>query len=583
MDVRTLPDILRYAREVHRKPDAFLVKREGRWTPVSIQTFGARVDALAAELRGRGVRRGDRIVVLSENRIEWAIVDFAVLSLGAITVPFYSTLPAGELAPLVADCTPCGAFVSTRLQKEKLKAAGRAAASLRWTWCFDEEPLPEGAGGGHAHGGGHGAATEAAPGVAAAPGASQGVAAAPGASPDSDDVATIIYTSGTTGSMKGAMLTHRNIVSNVTSALGVLQIGPIDTHLSFLPLSHIFERTAGHFVMVYAGATIAYAETVLAVPQNLIEVRPNVLLAVPRFYEKILQLAMEAVEQAGGLKRQVFKWAHRVALDWARRDVVREPIPASLAFQHALARVLVYHQLTTRLGGRLRLRVAGGAALSRDVGLFFHGIGQTIHEGYGLTETSPVIAVNSFAHWRLGTVGRPLPGVDVRIAEDGEVLVRGALVMKGYWNRPEETALALEGGWFHTGDIGDIDADGYLRITDRKKDVIVTSGGKKIVPQPIELSLKESPQVAEAIIVGDGRKFASVLIAPKEGATREDIAREVDRVNAGLAQFEKLKKFALIPNDLSIENGHLTPTLKVKRRKVAERYRDLIEDLYREA
>ena len=564
MDVRTLPDILRYAREVHRKPDAFLVKRGARWTPVSIEAFGARVDALAAELRRRGVRRGDRVAVLSENRIEWAIADFAVLSLGAITVPFYSTLPAGELTPLIADCTPCGAFVSSRVQKDKLAAAGHPAEALKWVWCFDEEPLPEGAG-------------------AASGGEASGGSAAPGAAPDADDVATIIYTSGTTGTMKGAMLTHRNIISDMMSALGVLQIGPVDTYLSFLPLSHIFERTGGHFVMIYAGATIAYAQSILSVPQDLLDVRPNVILAVPRFYEKILQLAMEAVEEAGGLKHQVFRWAHRVALDWARRDVVREPIPASLAFQHALASLLVYRKVTARLGGRLRLRIAGGAPLSRDVGLFFHGIGQTIYEGYGLTETSPIIAVNSFAHWRLGTVGRPLPGVEVRIAEDGEILVRGSLVMKGYWNRQEETDLALAAGWFHTGDIGDIDADGFLRITDRKKDVIVTSGGKKIVPQPIELALKEARQISEAIVVGDGRKFASVLIATAEGATREEIAREVDRVNAGLAQFEKLKKFAIIPNDLSIENGHLTPSLKVKRRKITERYRDLIEDLYREA
>lgn len=592
MDIRTIPDLLRYAREVHRKPDAFLEKRGGRWYPVSIDAFGARVDALAAELRRRGVRRGDRIVLLSENRVEWAVADFAILSLGAITVPIYPTLPGGEVEPLLADCAPCGAFVSSRAQREKLEEAWGAAAAAHWVWCFDDEPLPDGpaagepgsAAGGAAGGAARGAAGGGAPAAhGAAPAAHGAAPPAHGAAPDSDDVATIIYTSGTTGSMKGAMLTHRNIVSNVVSALSVLQIGPIDTHLSFLPLSHIFERTAGQFVMVYAGATIAYAESIEAVPRNLIEVHPNVLLAVPRFYEKILQLAMEAVEQAGGIKRKLFQWAHRVALEWARRDVVREPIPASVRFQHALARVLVYRKISTRLGGRVRLRIAGGAALNRDVGLFFHGIGQTIHEGYGLTETSPVVAVNSFAHWRLGTVGRPLPGVEVRIAEDGEILVRGALVMKGYWNRPEETDLALKGGWFHTGDIGEVDVDGFLRITDRKKDVIVTSGGKKIVPQPIELSLKDSPRIAEAIVVGDGRKFASVLIAPAKGATSEEIAREVERVNEGLAQFEKLKKFALIPNDLSIENGHLTPTLKVKRRKVAERYRDLIDGLYREA
>ena len=561
MDVRTLPDFLRYAREVHRRSDAFLVKRGGRWTAVSIEDFAVRVEALAAALRSRGVRHGDRVVLLSENRIEWAIADFAILSLGAITVPFYPTLPAGEIAELVADCAPCAAFVSTPAQRAKLEAARGRAPALSWMWCFDEEPLPEGAGAGRA----------------------RATGPPPGPAPASDDVATIIYTSGTTGTMKGAMLTHGNIVSNVLASLTALQIGPGDTHLSFLPLCHIFERTAGQFVMLYAGARIAYAESIERVAENLEEARPTVLLAVPRFYEKILARVMEAVETAGGPVRAIFQWAHRVALEWARRDVVAEPKPPALSFQHALADILAYRKVRARLGGRLRLRISGGAALPRDVGLFFHGIGQSIHEGYGLTETSPVIAVNTFAHWRLGTVGRPLPGVNVRIADDGEILVRGASVMKGYWNRPGETAAAFEGGWFRTGDIGALDADGFLRITDRKKDVLVTSGGKKIVPQPIEDALKQSPRIAEAILVGDGRNYATALIAPAAGAGREEIAADVERVNAGLASFETIKRFELISNDLSIENGALTPLLKIKRRKVAERYSDLIERMYRGA
>jgi long-chain acyl-CoA synthetase len=558
MDIRTLPDILRYARAVHGKPDAFLVKRGGRWTPVSIEAFAARVEALASALRDRGVRHGDRVVLLSENRIEWAIADFAVLSLGAVTVPFYPTLPAGEIAELVADCEPCGAFVSTPVQRAKVEAARERAPGLSWAWCFDETPLPEGV---------TGASTEP----------------ARGPEPASDDIATIIYTSGTTGTMKGAMLTHGNIVSNVLASLTALQIGPDDTHLSFLPLCHIFERTAGQFVMLYSGARIAYAESMEKVADNLLEVHPTVLLAVPRFFEKVLQRVTETVDSAGGLARAIFRWARRVALEWARRDVVREPKSAALSFQHALAGLLAYRKVRARLGGRLRLRIVGGAALPRDVGLFFHGIGESIHEGYGLTETSPVVAVNSFEHWRLGTVGRPLPGLDVRIADDGEIIVRGPSVMKGYWRRPEETASAMQGGWFHTGDIGTVDADGFLRITDRKKDVIITSGGKKVVPLPIEDALRHSPHIAEAILVGDGRNYVTALIAPAAGAGREEIAREVERVNAGLAPFETVKRFELISNDLSIEGGDLTPLLKVRRRKVAERYRDLIERMYRGA
>ena len=572
MDVRTIPDLLRYALRTHPKRDAFLVKREGRWEPVSTEEFAARVGALAASLRARGVRHGDRIVILSENRLEWAIADFATLSIAAISVPLYPTLPAAELAPLLAESTPVGAFVSTRAQREKIEVSA-AGTGLRWIHCFDEEPLPAGAEG-------------AAPGAA---GTSSGAAggtsapAEPSYGPTSDDVATLIFTSGTGGPMKAAALTHGNLIADGFACLAVLQIGPADTHLSFLPLCHVFERTAGELVMIYCGATIAYAESMEAVPRDLMEIRPTVLLAVPRFWEKILERITAVVESSTGVMRALFRWGRRVALEWARRDTVSEPIPALLALQHKLASWIVYPAVAVRLGGWLRLRISGGAALSRDVALFFHGIGQTIHEGYGLTETSPVVAVNSFAHYRLGTVGRPLPGVDVRIAEDGEILVRGPIVMKGYWNLPDVTATALEGGWFHTGDIGVLDAEGFLRVTDRKKDVIVTSGGKKIIPQPIENALKQSPRIAEAILVGDGRKYAAALIAPGDGATREAVAEEVARVNEGLAPFERIKKFELIPNDLSIENGHLTPSLKVKRQKVAERFRDLIDRMYRES
>lgn len=485
MDVRTVPDLLRYARKVLQKRDAFLVKRHGRWEPVAIEEFASRVDALAAALRARGVRHGDRIVILSENRMEWAIADFAILSIAAISVPLYPTLPAVEIAPLLVECGASGAFVSTRAQREKLEAALAGTAGLHWIHCFDEQPLPE-------------------------PGAAAGAAYGPA----SDDVATLIFTSGTTGSMKAAMLTHANIVADVFASLAVLQIGPSDTHLSFLPLCHVFERTAGQFVMIYSGATIAYAESIESVPRDLMEAHPTVVLAVPRFWEKILERVMAAVRSASGVKRVVFHWGHRVALEWARRDVVGEPIPPLLALQHSLASWLVYPAVSARLGGRLRLRISGGAALSRDVALFFHGIGHTIHEGYGLTETSPVVAVNSFAHYRLGTVGRALPGVEVRTAEDGEILVRGPIVMKGYWNQPSETAAALEGGWFHTGDIGVIDAEGFIRITDRKKDILVTSGGKKIVPQVIEDALKQSPRIDEAILVGDGRNYATAPSRP---------------------------------------------------------------------
>ena len=554
MDVQTIPDLLRYSVEMHRKPDAFLVKRQDRWEPVSISEFAERVRGVAAELRSRGVKRGDRVAILSENRLEWAIADQAILSVAAVTVPIYATLPADHVAPLLHDSGATGIFVSSAAQEEKVRSLIREAPALQWILVFDDG-LP------------------AAPSGGAAPG---GAANSPGP----DDLATIIYTSGTTGAPKGVMLTHRNLVSNAIASLTALDLGPTDVHLSFLPLNHIFERTAGYHVMIYAGATIAYAESIEKAAQNLVEVRPTVLLAVPRFYEKLIDRAMEVAKAAGFPRGPMAFWGRDVAIDWARAKLEGRPMPPGLAQQHALANLLVYPVLRKRLGGRIRSCISGGAALPRETGLFFYGVGMPIVEGYGLSETSPVIAVNTAAHYKLGTVGRPVPGVEVRIAEDGEILVRGPSVMKGYWNRPEETAAALEGGWFHTGDIGEIDSEGYLKITDRKKDLIVTSGGKKIAPQPIQNALKKSPRIVEAIVVGDGRKYATALIVPANGASREAIQGDVDAVNKELASYETIKRFELIANDLTVENGSLSQKMEVKRKVVADRYHELIEKMY---
>jgi long-chain acyl-CoA synthetase len=399
--------------------------------------------------------------------------------------------------------------------------------------------------------------------------------------PGPDDIATIIYTSGTTGAPKGVMLTHGNLVSNAVASLTTLDLGPTDVHLSFLPLNHIFERTAGYNVMLYAGATIAYAESIEKAAANLMEVRPTILLAVPRFYEKIIERTMDVAKAAGFPRDVMAYWGRDVAQAWAARKLEKRSVPPGLALQHALANVLVYPVLRGRLGGRIRYCFSGGAALPREIGLFFYGVGMPIVEGYGLSETSPIITMNTPKHYKLGTVGRPIPGVEVRIAEDGEILVRGPSVMKGYWNRPEETAAALEGGWFHTGDIGEIDSEGFLRITDRKKDLIVTSGGKKIAPQPIQNALKKSPRILEAIVVGDGRKYATALIVPANRATREEVQAAVDEVNKGLASYESIKRFELIANDLSVANGSLSQKMEVKRRVVSDRYRDLIERMYK--
>ena len=359
-----------------------------------------------------------------------------------------------------------------------------------------------------------------------------------------------------------------------------MQLRQDDIYLSFLPLSHVLERCSGYYTMLWAGVTIAYAESFDRLPYNLREVRPTVLMAVPRLFEKVLARARETAAGAGHFTRAIFRWAYRVAVDWGRLRDDRKPIPPWLALQRAAASALVYRKIARGMGGRTRLRVSGGAPLNREVALFYLGAGLAIHEGYGLTETSSAISVNTFERHRIGTVGPVFEGVEARIAEDGEIIVRGPMIMKGYWRKPEETAAALDDGWFHTGDIGEIDAEGLLRITDRKKDLLVTSVGKKVAPQPIEEALKASPHIAEALVLGDGRKYIAALIVPAPGATREAIAEDVERVNGPLAHFEKVKRFELIPNNITIENGLMTPSLKLKRKAVLDHHRELVERLY---
>jgi len=556
MDVRTVPELLRRAAERHPKPDAFCIKREGRWTRMPLDHILRRAALVMRALRERGVKRGDRVVILAESSIEWVIADVAILTIGAVTVPVYPTLPASQIAPLIADSESRGALTSTPELKSKLEAAGMAASTLEWIWCWKDEPFPE-------------------------PGAEAYTLGAD--APGPEDLASIIYTSGTTGVPKGVMLTHANIVAQALLSLKAMSVRNDDVYLSFLPLSHVFERCSGLYTMIDAGATITYAESIDRMAANLLECRPTIMLAVPRFYEKFYSRVMEVSSAAGPPTAPLFAWARQVAIAWATRKNELKGVGVGLALQHALAGVLVYRKLGARLGGRLRLRVSGGAALNREVALFFYGVGQPIHEGYGLSETASAISVNRFGDQRIGTVGTPFDEIEVKIAGDGEILVKGPVVMKGYWHRPEETAKALEGGWFHTGDIGTIDSDGHIRITDRKKDILVTSGGKKVAPQKLENALKESPRIHEVLVLGEGRKYIAALIVPEGAATREEIAPDVERVNSGLANFEKIRKFEIIPNDLSVANGTLTPSLKLKRQAVADKHRDLIQRLFAES
>jgi long-chain acyl-CoA synthetase len=418
------------------------------------------------------------------------------------------------------------------------------------------------------------------------------------------DLASIIYTSGTTGVPKGVMLTHGNFVSNILALDSVHDFNPGDTILSFLPLSHVLERMTT-FAFLYKGASMGYAESIETVAVNMIEIRPTIMVSVPRLFEKLYAKVMDNVLAGPPLKRKIFFWAARVGADWSRRSIDHQPIPAGLARRYRLARKLVFSKVLEKTGGRVKFFVSGGAPLSKDIGEFFFGLGLPIKEGYGLTETSPVVACNTFDHLRFGTVGPPIPGVAVRIAPDGEILVQGPNVMRGYYKMEAETKEAFEGGWFHTGDIGHFDADGFLVITDRKKDLIVTAGGKNVAPQPIENLVKQNPYIANAVVVGGKRKFISALIVPErakieayaneagiraadytellaDNRVNRFLLAEIDRVTPNLAPYEKVKKIILLDRDFEVEREELTPTLKVKRTMVEAKYKSLIDALYRD-
>jgi long-chain acyl-CoA synthetase len=588
----TLVDL--FYRAVGESPRAahLLYKRDGAWREISSEEFRRAVEELSAGLVALGTRPGDRVAILSENRPEWAFADLAALAAAAVDVPIYPTLTAEQVLYNVSDSGSSVAFVSTADQARKLLEVRGRAQTLQHVVQMDEPAAPDAVSLSSVRERGRAA-------LAADPQQVRRRAA----TVRPDDVATIIYTSGTTGEPKGVMLTHANIVSNV-EAVQFLGLRADDLALSFLPLCHIFERMAGYYTILRGGASIAYAEGFDKVADNMAEVAPTIMCSVPRLYEKMYARIRERVAAEPRLRRQIFHWA----VDVGRRRYAAEmrgqaPGPW-LALQARIADRLAFAKIRARTGGRLRVFVSGGAPLAPKIAEFFGAAGLPILEGYGLTETSPVITCNRPGRTRLGTVGIPLEGVEVRIGGDGEILTRGPNVMKGYYNKPQATAEALDAdGWFHTGDVGQIDAEGFLAITDRKKDLIVTSGGKKVAPQPIENLLKADPFIAEVVMVGDRRHFPSALVVPnfanlerwagEQGlrwSSREELLgrpevvgfyekRIADR-SKQLARFEQIKKITLLPREFSLEAGELTPTLKVKRRVVEQRYKDVIDRMY---
>jgi long-chain acyl-CoA synthetase len=596
MDVQTLCDLFYRSVDTYRKPAHLQYKQDGQWRSISSEQLRVAVEELSMGLRALGVERRDRVAILSENRPEWAFADLAVLTAGAVDVPIYPTLTAAQVQHVLEDSGCKAVFVSNTTHESKVAEIRARLPQLQHVIRMDDgtgrqsnvltldEVRAKGRGP-----------------LAQEPDAVRKRASAVKA----DDLATLIYTSGTTGQPKGVMLLHSNIVSNVLAGLSIFDgVGPADTHLSFLPLCHILERMGGLYVMIHTGATIAYAESIDTVPANMLEVRPTVMIAVPRFFEKVYLRVQEKVAADPPARQRIFRWALGVGRERFAHQVARTRPGLGLRLRHKLADRLVFAKVKERTGGRMRIFVSGGAPLGRELAEFFGSVGLLVLEGYGLTETSPVIAVNLPTAMRPGTVGRPVPGVEVKIAPDGEILTRGPHVMKGYYNQPAATAEVLEpDGWFHTGDVGLLDADGYLAITDRKKDILVTSAGKNIAPQPIENRLKSSPFVAEVVMVGNQRHFPAALVVPsfdrlEKWAAEKGVAfgsREelvglpqveahyqalVDQLGDDLAKFERIKRIKLLAREFSIEAGELTPTMKVKRRVIEQKYKNLIDEIY---
>jgi long-chain acyl-CoA synthetase len=592
--VETISQLFLNTIKSYPKNDLMLYKKEGRYVPISTDEFSRRVRYFSLGLKDLGLHPGDKLVILSENRPEWVMTDLSNLCLGGITVPIYTSLVPEQIKYIIDNSDAKIVLYSDVGLGSKVEAVKDELSKVTH-YITLESQAPDGVitadqvikRGEKIHAENpdlfNRAASEVKP----------------------DDVASIIYTSGTTGLPKGVMLTHRNFVSNVISATEVIDFTHEDTVLSFLPLSHSFERMVT-FCYLYKGCSIAYAESIDTVAQNLLEVRPQIMVSVPRVFEKIYAKVMDNVLASPPLKRKIFFWATKVGRDYGQKRLNEDPVSKSLELRRKIAHKLVFSKIIEKTGGKVKFFVSGAAPLSKDIAELFYAMGLVVLEGYGLTESAPVISVNRLEKIKFGTVGPAIPGVEVKIAEDGEILARGPNIMKGYYKMDEETSEAVKEGWLYTGDIGYLDEDGFLVITDRKKDMIVTAGGKNVAPQPIENLLKTNTYISNAMVLGDKRKFMSVLIIPnfeklEEYAKfnniwyedRKDLVKndliikfmeaEIDRATPHLASYEKIKKIALLDREFEIEEGEITPTLKVKRNIIEEKYKDVIQSLYIEA
>ncbi len=592
----TLVEVFEHFARDHKRSDTLNYKHDGQWVSISSDEVLNRAREIAAGLTTLGINRGDRLAILSESSPQWTLIDAGSLFAGVIDVPIYPTLMPPQVRYILKDSGARVLAISNREKFLQVKEVLRECDQLEHLIFLDDTVAEET--------GGLTLKQLQEKGRERLKQAPELVAefsrqAHPG------DLATILYTSGTTGEPKGVMLTHSNLVSNLIDSSGHLSFGKDDIVLSVLPLSHIFERQA-MYMYLYQGMVVYYAESLDTIGPNLREVRPTILVGVPRIFEKIYARIKERVAEKGKANMAMLLWAVAVAKEYAHCQVEKKPVGAWLKIKHRLATNLVFSKWRAAFGGRIRLLVSGGAALPEELGYIYLGAGIPIIQGYGLTETSPVITTGILEDNRVGTVGKPIEHVEVRIAPDGEIETRGPNVMRGYYNKPVETrAVFTDDGWFRTGDIGKIDADGFLSITDRKKELFKTSGGKYIAPQPLEQLIKGSRFVNQVVLIGNGRRFPAALIVPnweqiesyarlkglKETSRAEycrnprviDLfERQIAELTPDLAQYEKVKKVALLENELTIDGGELTPTLKVKRRVIDEKYRPVIDELYRD-
>jgi long-chain acyl-CoA synthetase len=584
---------LKQAENLYKYP-ALKFKKRGRYRDISWCEFRMNVRDTALGLFSLGIKRNDKVALLSENRPKWAFADLGILCIGAVNVPIYATSTKEEISYILQDANCKAIFVSDKNQLRKVLPTKKRLKSLKRIIIFDSDKKR----------------------LSGAISFNELIKLGKSLDkekpylfedlinrPEKEDIATVIYTSGTTGPPKGVILTHENLMSNIRSCFDIFPLSRNDTALSFLPLSHVFERMAGYYFMIMKGVVIAYAESFLKVEKNIGEIRPTVICAVPRFFEKVYTKVLDTVVKAPFFKKQLMLWAINVGKEFSHEKLDRHLISPLLLTEYVIANKMVLGKLKSTLGGRIRFFISGGAPLSKEIAEFFYSADVQILEGYGLTETSPVIAVNRLNSFRFGTVGKPIAGVKVRIAKDGEILTRGSHVMKGYFNKSRETRRVIKNGWFHTGDIGRFDKNGFLVITDRKKDIIITSGGKNVSPQNIENLIRTDRYISNVMVYGDRKKYLTAIVVPEfkniqsyarykkiafknmselinEPRIYDFIKRRVDKKQESLASYEKIKKFILIDREFSLKAGEVTPTLKVKRKFVNEKYKDLLNSLY---